>query len=141
MIQVLRLHRVIDHTRSATGSAVLLRSLIQPSTDLLYIRSKQDSLRETASNDSLSRALMDFVHEYSQGESALYKYFNKGLYALFPYLDLKKAKKSAVNLTRTLQSIPDPESSYLKALMARLHAFGESLIDQRMTVAMVMTFG
>ena len=34
LIQVLRLHKTIDHTTSITGSAVLLRSLVQPSTDL-----------------------------------------------------------------------------------------------------------
>ena len=34
LIQVLRLHTTIDHTVSTTGAAVLLRSLIQPSTDL-----------------------------------------------------------------------------------------------------------
>ena len=34
MIEVLQLHKAIDHTVSSTGSAVLLRSLVQPSKDL-----------------------------------------------------------------------------------------------------------
>ena len=71
MIQVLRLHQAINHTESETGSAALLRSLIQPGTDLNYIRSKQEAVREIAANDKLRRALKDFVHEYCQGESAL----------------------------------------------------------------------
>jgi hypothetical protein len=141
MIQVLRLHKAIDHTRSATGSAVMLRSLLQPGTDLLHIHSKQESLREIASNDPLRRALEDFVHEYSRGESALYKFFNKGLYALFPYLDLKRARKSAVNITKTLHALPAAESLYLAALISRLRSYRGSSIDQMMNGAMVMTFG
>jgi DNA mismatch repair protein MutS len=140
LIQVLQLHKAIDHTQSATGSAVLLRSLIQPGTDLHYIRSKQESLSEIASDDKLRRALMDFVHEYGNGENALYKFFNKGLYALFPYPDIKKAKKSAANITRILQTIPVVESPYLKALMSYLHSYENSPIDQMMKARIFKTF-
>ena len=41
LVQVLQLHEAVDHTESAAGSAVLLRSLIQPSTNLEYIQSRQ----------------------------------------------------------------------------------------------------
>ncbi len=141
LIQVLRLHKAIDHTKSSTGAAVLLRSLIQPSTDLNYIRSKQESLREIASNDKLRQALMDFAHEYSKGESALYKFFNKDLLAMFPYLDLKKAKASAVNIIKITQTIPPPESLYLKTLIAHLLSYQGSPIDQMMNGSMYKTFG
>jgi DNA mismatch repair protein MutS len=140
LIQVLQLHKAIDHTQSATGSAVLLRSLIQPGTDLHYIRSKQESLSEIASDDKLRRALMDFVYEYGNGENALYKFFNKGLYALFPYPDIKKAKKSAANITRILQTVPGAESPYLKALMSYLHSYEKSPIDQMMKARIFKTF-
>ena len=140
LIQVLRLHKAIDQTKSATGSAVLLRSLIQPSTDLNYIRSKQESLREIASNDRLRQALTDFVHEYSEGEGALFKFFNKGLVAMFPYLDLKRAKASAANIIKLLQTIPPAESSYLRALLAHLHSFKGSSLAQMMNGSMYKTF-
>jgi len=140
LIQVLRLHKAIDHTESCTGSAVLLRSLIQPSADLHYIRSKQDALSELASNDKLRQALRDFVHEYSHGESALYKFFNKGLYASFPYHDIKKSKESARNIIKILQNVPRVESSYLSALMAHLHSYKESSIDQMMNGSIYQTF-
>jgi len=140
MIQVLRLHKAIDHTESSTGSAVLLRSLIQPSTDLHYIRSKQESLSEISSNDKLRLALKDYVHAYSIGESALYKFFNKGLYALFPYLDIKRAKKSAANITKIIRTIPKAESSYLSALMSNLHSYKGSSIDQMMNGPIYKTF-
>lgn len=141
MIQVLRLHKAIDHTRSATGSAALLRSLIQPSTDQLYIRSKQESLREIAADDRLRQALQDFIHEYGLGESALYKFFNKDLYALFPYVDLKRARRSAANITKALQALPHAQSSYLGAVLARLHSYRGSSVDQMMNDSVVMTFG
>jgi hypothetical protein len=141
MIQVLRLHKAVDHTRSATGSAVLLRSLIQPATDLRLIRSKQDALKEIAAEDKLRQALTDVVHEYSRGESALYKFFNKDLLALFPYIDLKKARKTAANLTKALKGIPAAESAYLSALTSRLLDYRNSPVDQMMTGVVYSTFG
>ena len=140
MIQVLRLHTAMDCTQSATGSAVLLRSLVQPGTDLQYIRSKQESLREIASNDKLRGALQDFVHEYSRGESGLYKFFNKGLLALFPYLDLKRARKSALNITKTMPTLPRAESSYLNALISHLRVYRGSSIDRMMKGPIYQTF-
>lgn len=140
MIQVLRLHKAIDRTSSATGSAVLLRSLIQPSTDMNYIRSKQESLREIAANDKLRLALQDFVHEYGNGENSLFKFFNKGLYALFPYIDIKKAKKSLANMARMIKTIPGTESRYLRALMSHLFSYKESSVQHMMTGAIYKTF-
>jgi len=140
LIQVLQLHKAIDHTQTATGSAVLLRSLTQPSANLHYIQSRQESLREIASDDKLCLALKDLVHEYGNGENALYKFFNKGLYALFPYPDINKVKKSAANITRILQTIPVPESPYLKALMSYLHSYEGSPIDQMMNGRIFKTF-
>jgi DNA mismatch repair ATPase MutS len=140
LIQVLRLHATVDHTISMTGSAVLLRSLIQPGTDLGYIRSKQDALREIAANAKLRQALQDFVHEFSKGESALYKFFNKDLYALFPYRDLKKARQSASHMARARQTIPTAETSYLRGLLANLHFYEGSSIDRMMTGSIYRTF-
>jgi DNA mismatch repair ATPase MutS len=140
MIQVLRLHEAVDYTRSATGSAVLLRSLIRPGTNLSYIRSKQESLGEIASNDRLRGALRDLVHEHGAGESTLYKFFNKGLVALFPYPDLKRAKKAAVNMIKVMQAIPKAESSYLRALISHLHSYQGSSVDQMMHGSICMTF-
>ena len=140
MIQVLRLHEAIDYTQSATGSAVLLRSLVQPCTDLQRIQSKQEAVREIAANDALRRALQDYIHEYSTGESALYKFFNKGLLALFPYIDVKKARRSAAGMTKILDTIPKSESSYLRRLITRLHAYRQSSVAQMMNGAIYQTF-
>jgi DNA mismatch repair ATPase MutS len=140
MIQVLDLHQVMDYTLSATGSAILLRSLILPSTDLDLILTKQDALREIASNDQLRQALEDVVQEYARVESALFKFFNKDLVALFPYLDLRRAKKAAVRITRVMQSIPRVESDYLGALLSGLDAYQNSPIDQMMNGSIYQTF-
>jgi DNA mismatch repair protein MutS len=140
LIQVLRLHQAIDHTRSSTGAAILLRSLIQPSTDLHYIRSKQEALREVASNDKLRQALEDCVHEFARGESALFKFFNRGLYALFPFLDLKRARQAAADLTKIAPIIPAAASSYLKALVSDLRSYIGSPVDQMMNGRIYKTF-
>ena len=141
MIQVLRLHDCLDYTVSCSGSAVLLRSLIQPSTDLDLIQSKQESLNEIKSNDRLRGTLQDLVLEYSSGENALYQFFNKGLYALSPYRVVREAKKAAVNLTKILPSISAPASLYLGNLIGHLRAYAGSSVDQMMSGAVYQTFG
>jgi hypothetical protein len=140
LIEVARLHTAVDHTRSATGSAVLLRSLIQPSTDLGHIRSKQASVSELLSDDGLRRALEDYVHEYGRMESALYKFFNKGLYALSPYPDLKRARQAAVSLVKGWRALPRARSPYLGSLQARLQAYAGSPVDQMMAGQIYQTF-
>ncbi len=128
MIQVLQLHNAINHTETATGSAILLRSLVQPSTNPYYIQSKQESLSEIESNDRLCQSLTDYVLEFKNGENALYKFFNKGLYALFPYSDIKRARKSAVNMVKILKAMPQTESSYIKELISNVHSYKNSSI-------------
>ena len=140
LIQVLRLHKTIDYTESLTGSAVLLRSLVLPSTDVDYVQSKQESLKEIDTNDQLRQALQDLVHEFSKGEGALYKFFNKDLYAIFPYGDLKRAKESAAKITKEMKKIPKVESSYLKGLMESLRRYQNSSIDQMMRGPIYNTF-
>ena len=130
LIQVLQLHDAIDHTVSSTGSAVLLRSLIQPSTDLHYIRSKQESLEEIAANDELRETLKEYVHEYGRGETALFRFFNKGLHASFPYHDIKKAMHSAANIDRMLPTLPKAESSYLNALISNVQSFRGAPVEE-----------
>ncbi len=141
MIQVLRLHEAVDHTASATGSAVLLRSLIQPSTDLHHIQSKQESLREIAANDSLQQGLRECVHAFCKREDALYKFFNKGLYALFPYPDFKRARKASTQLGTMMRHVPPAASPYLQSLMAGLEAYRDTPIDRMMTGAVYKTLG
>ncbi|MBA3009931.1 MAG: DNA mismatch repair protein MutS [Proteobacteria bacterium] len=140
LVQVLELHRAVDHTFSATGSAALLRSLVQPGTDLQFIRSKQASLSEIASDDTLRHLLQDYVHEFSKGESALYNFFNKGLRASFPYPAIKRARQSALNMSRMIQALPRSESSYLGALISHLYAYKGSSIDQMMNGLIYKTF-
>ena len=139
LIQVLRLHKAIDYSHSAIGSAVLLRSLIQPSTDLHLIQSKQAALIEVASNDTMRQALQDFITTYRKSESDLFKFFNKGLYALFPYVDVKRAKRSARSLFKRIP--PKAESVYLNGLLACLHAYKGSSIDQMMRGSIYKTLG
>ena len=141
LVQVLDLHQAVDFTTTAIGSAVLLRSLVQPSVDLSHIEAKQESLREIAANDSLRQALRDFVREYALEENALFKFFNKGLHAAFPYPALKKARQAAANIIKTRPDIPLPESSYLKQLLSNFQSYQGSVVDRLMTGDIYQTFG
>ncbi len=139
LIQVRQLHQALDHTQSATGSAVLLRSLLQPGTDLGHITARQESLREIAANDSLRRSLSDCVREFSQGENALYTFLNKGIYALFPYPGINQAREAARQISRIIKTLPAVESAYLRALLSYLQAYPGSAIDQMMHGAIYRT--
>jgi hypothetical protein len=139
LVQVRQLHQAIDHTQSATGSAALLRSLLQPGTDLGYITARQEALREIAASDSLRRSLADCVREFSRGESALYTFFNKGIYALFPYPGINQARDAARQVSRIIKALPTVESAYLRALAGRLQAYPGSAIDQMMQGAIYRT--
>ena len=140
IIQVLRLHQAVDFTMSTTGSAVLLRSLARPETDLEFIKSKQESVKEIASNDRLRQALSGLVHEFSQGESPLYKLFNKGLNASFPYLDIKRVKSSLVDIFKAFNAVPKPETLYLNTLISRIDIFKGSSINRMMNGIIYKTF-
>lgn len=140
MIQVLKLHDAINFTESIIGSATLLRSLIQPSTDLQYIQAKQEALREIKTNNLLCQALQDVVHEFSIMEVSLFKFFNKGLIAMFPYTDFKKAKKASVSIVKILQKIPNVESSYLQALISYIQSYKNSSIYEMMNGKIYKTF-
>jgi len=140
LIQVLELHKAIDHTHSATGSAVLLRSLLQPSTDLHYIRSKQASVGEILSDDRLRQFLADLIGQFSLAEGALYNFFNKGLVALSPYLDLKRARQAAVDLARLSATLPVVESSFLSLLLQQLQTYAGSSLSRMMAGPIYKTF-
>lgn len=140
LIQIRELHAALDHTQSAAGSAVLLRSLMHPGTNVKDIESKQESLQEIANDDILRQALQDFIHEYRLGENALFRFLNKGLIASFPYADFNKALKTPVKLVRRLKTIPQPKSSYLKTLISHLDSYKGTSIDHMMTGAIYSTF-
>jgi DNA mismatch repair protein MutS len=132
MIQALRLHAAIDRTRTLVGSAVLLRSLVQPGTDIESIRSRQDALREIAADDALRGALEGFVMAYRRGEAALFRFFDKRLYALFPYGDFNRARTAGVDVVKALKNVPAPTSPYLKGLLSCLSDYAGSSVYQMM---------
>jgi hypothetical protein len=140
LIEVARLHAAVDHTCSATGSALLLRSLIQPSTDLDHIRAKQAAVRELLTDDELRLALAAYVDEFSHSESALYKLFNKGLYALSPYADLKRFRRAATGFVRRWRALPEAKSPCLRSLLAKIQTYAGSPVDEMMAGPIYLTF-
>ena len=140
LVQIRRLHEAVDYTISATGSAALFRSLAQPSTDLALVRARQESLREIASDDRLRNALEDCAHQFAQAEPALYKFFNKRIYALFPYLDVKNARKTICDLVKTARALPPSGSSYLRDLTSVFSSFQGTSLERMISGAIYKTF-
>jgi hypothetical protein len=60
---------------------------------------------------------------------------------LFPYRDLKRTRKSALNITQTLLALPPATSPYLTAVISQIGRYRRSSVDQMMNGQVVMTFG
>lgn len=140
LVQILELHQAIDFTQSSLGSAVLLRSLIQPSGNLEFIQSKQQALLELQSDDKLRQTLGDLVSEYQTCENTLFKFFNKGLNASLPYADFKKATKGIGGLVKRIRSLPPAKSKYLNQLILILTSSKQSTVVQMMNGRFYRTF-
>lgn len=132
LIQVGDLHRAVDHTETAIGSAVLFRSLMQPPTSLEFILEKQNSLREIESDDSLRQAIEDYVGEIKDGERALLYFLNNQLPSIAPYGPFKAAMKAGKNLALAAKSIPRAESQYLSSLVETINSFDETTTHRLM---------
>ena len=94
LIQILDLHKSVNHTQTAIGSATLLRSLIQPPTSLELILAKQQALRELENNDKLRNAVADYLGEIKNVEGELFSFIEEDFAPMDEYFVLNKAKKS-----------------------------------------------
>src|SRR3989344_904432 len=118
LIQILDLHKSVNHTQTAIGSATLLRSLIQPPTSLELILAKQQALRELENNDKLRNAVADYLGEIKNVEGELFSFIEEDFAPMDEYFVLNKAKKSLKTILKASENIPSPESDYLKILLS-----------------------
>jgi len=140
LIQIFDLHKALDYTITSVGSATLFRSLMQPPTSLKLILAKQESVRELESNVLLRKAMAEYLKEFRKGEAGLFKFINNSN-KVIEYSDFKAAMKAGISIAKAAQSIPTPQSDYLKSLVNEIKAFENSPVYKLMRGPIYRTFG
>ena len=135
------INRAVTHA----GQSVLYRSLARPGTDAALLRKKQEALRELESNSGLREALQRFVDAMKQGEQSLYHLlygtFTGGIavdnsrggkdemeFSGYGYHQFIDGTGFAVDMVETVETLPQPQSVYLRELFQAIRDFGNSRI-------------
>ena len=135
------INRAVTHA----GQSVLYRSLVRPGTDASLLRKKQEALRELESNSGLREALQRFVDAMKQGEQSLYHLlygtFTGGIavdnsrggkdemeFSGYGYHQFIDGTGFAVDMVETVETLPQPQSVYLRELFQAIRDFGNSRI-------------
>jgi DNA mismatch repair protein MutS len=135
------INRAVTHA----GQSVLYRSLARPGTDASLLRKKQEALRELESNSCLREALQRFVDAMKQGEQSLYHLlygtFTGGIavdnsrggkdemeFSGYGYHQFIDGTGFAVDMVETVETLPQPQSVYLRELFQAIRDFGNSRI-------------
>lgn len=121
MIEIPRLFRAINYTKTITGAATLFRSLVQPLTSLELIHAKQDSVRELEEDVELSYKLNEYVRSLVEKEPDLYGYFfaeyPSNITAYTQYSTYRRASVFFKRLVDGIKNIPIPQTPYLETLV------------------------
>ena len=140
LIQVEDLHKAVDHTITATGSATLFQSLIRPPADAEFVWAKQEGVGELRSDDRLRQAIGDYLHSFQVGERALFTFINEGIDPESPYGDFKEATKAGAAILKAVESVPEPQTPYLRHLVDTIKGYEESPVYRLMRGPIYNTF-
>ena len=144
-IEIDQLFDSCNHAVTHVGQSVLYRSLARPAIDAALARKKQEALRELESNPGLREALQHFVGAMAPGEHSLYQLlygtFTGGLaidnsrggkdemeFSGYGYHQFIDGTGFAVDLVETVDTLPQPQSTYLRELFDAIRNFGNSRI-------------
>lgn len=142
-IEIDQLFDSCNHAITRIGQSVLYRSLARPATDAALAKKKQEALRELESNPGLCEALQHFVKATAPGEHSLYQLlygtFTGGLaidnpkggkdemeFSGYGYHQFIDGTGFAVDLVETVDTLPQPQSTYLRELFDAIRNFGNS---------------
>lgn len=140
LIQVDDLHRAVDHTITATGSAELYRSLIHPPAKAEMVWAKQESVAELRSDDRLRQSIVDYLDSFQLGERALFEFINDHIDPRNPYAVFREATKAGAKIFKAVGAIPVPETPYLRYLVDTIKGYEDSLVYRLMRGPIYKTF-
>ena len=144
-IETERLFDSVNHAVTHAGQAVLYRSLARPGTDPGVTQKKHDALRELESNSGFRDALQHFIEEMARGEQSLYELlygtFTGGFaidksrtgkdeleFSGYGYHQFVDGTGFVIDLVEIVQTLPQPQSAYLRELFDVIRDFGNSRI-------------
>lgn len=121
------LYETMNHTRTITGSSVLLRSIRQPLLSLKLIEEKQRSLKEIERDTELREDLERYVTSVSENEWEAYSLFfnrwdsnNRRSSDSSDYTQYEVYKRGArflKDMVEKAKEMPDADSEYLSVLV------------------------
>ena len=144
-IEINQLFDSCNHAVTHVGQSVLYRSLARPATDSALAQKKQEALRELESNSSLREALQHLLQGAVPGERSLYQLlygtFTGGLaidnskggkeemeFSGYGYHQFVDGTGFVVDLVEAMNTLPQPQSPYLRDLVAGIRDFSASRI-------------
>src|SRR5574337_330715 len=137
-IEVDRLFDAVNCAGTIVGQATLYRSLAHPLSSIEAITAKQDALRELESNVDLRARIEALVQDAAKQEEEFYRLlFGTFLGTLgdprdkmetggYGHKTYRQGTKLMLDLVKGAQSLPTPESPYLRARLDALKAFGST---------------
>src|SRR6185437_4620568 len=135
----------INHTVSHAGQSVLYRSLSRPAPNPALVQEKQEALRELKSNSGLREALQHFIEAMVPGERSLYQLlygtFTGGIaidnsrggkdemeFSGYGYHQFIDGTGFAIDMVEMVETLPQPQSAYLRELFQAVRDFGKSRV-------------
>ncbi|SOD19185.1 MutS domain III [Nitrosomonas ureae] len=144
-IEAETLFHTINQTQTESGRLTLYRSIARPNQNAEILQQKQMALLEMESDPQLYDAITKFVSKAASGEKSLkyllYGEFVGGLtteepssrtdkleFGGYGYRQYVDGTEFAVDLVEGAAQVPQPQSSYLRALLDAFHDFGQTRI-------------
>ncbi len=137
-IEVDQLFDAVNHASTLVGQAVLFRSLTQPLNELGQLRAKQHAVEELQNNPALKEQLENIVQQAVADEKNFYLLlFGEFLGSFgtareeheiegYGYLQYKRGIRFLLELVDQVQTVEEPQSAYLKAIIDKIKAFAET---------------
>ncbi len=135
----------INHAQTRVGQSVLYRSIARPTANATLLQSKQEALRELESNPELLDALEKYIKRMALDEASLYHLlygeFAGGLttddprdktgkerleFGGYGYRQFIDGTGFVVDMVEQAESLPTPNSDYLRTLVQTLRDFAQT---------------
>lgn len=120
------LFKAINHTVTHVGSARLFHSLMNPSENIEVLHAKHDSFWELKDNVKLQSAIQEFLEEFNQGESDLFRLLNAHMRPVFAIDNYRNAVSTIKRMLSSVKKIPRVETVYLDSLIKNIIGFNRS---------------
>jgi DNA mismatch repair protein MutS len=135
-IEIDRLEGVVNNAITQSGRDVISHVLRNPHTSAQEITPKQEALKEIRSNDKLRQGVVDFLSKVQKREIGTGRFIHghlcvpKVMGQETQYHNLEDARKLLTNVAEWSEQIPEPETTYLRALKSDITNVAGSNVER-----------